>query len=205
MTQNAKMPLKVQGFQVFKEQLDSNEQRELVDDLRLAITTAPLFTPTMSNGKKMSVQMTALGKYGWFSDANGYRYIPTHPNGLKWPSIPTSILKIWSEFVSFDRMPDCCLLNYYQENTKMGLHLDNDEADYKWPVLSISLGDDALYRMGGKQRSDFTQSIWLSSGDIVLMGGDARLKYHGIDRIKFGTSRLLSHGGRINLTLRVVD
>ena len=88
---------------------------------------------------------------------------------------------------------------------KWDLHQDNDEADFNWPVLSISLGDDALFRIGNNDKGGKTDSIWLNSGDIVVMGGDARLKYHGVDRIRFGTSRLLKNGGRINLTLRVVD
>ena len=87
----------------------------------------------------------------------------------------------------------------------MGLHQDNDEQDFQFPVVSISLGDDALFRIGGTKRTDKTESVWLSSGDVVVMGGEARLAYHGIDRIRFGTSTLLKNAGRINLTLRVVD
>jgi alkylated DNA repair protein (DNA oxidative demethylase) len=87
----------------------------------------------------------------------------------------------------------------------MGLHRDADEADFSWPVLSISLGDPALFRVGGTVRTDPTASIELESGDVVVMGGGARCAYHGIDRIKFGQSALLPQGGRINLTLRVVD
>ena len=87
----------------------------------------------------------------------------------------------------------------------MGMHQDKDEADFSWPVLSISLGDQGLFRIGNATRGGKTESLWLSSGDVVVMGADARLTYHGVDRIKFGTSALLPKGGRINLTLRVVD
>jgi alkylated DNA repair protein (DNA oxidative demethylase) len=87
----------------------------------------------------------------------------------------------------------------------MGMHQDNDEADFDWPVLSISLGDDALFRIGNVEKGGKTDSFWLNSGDIIVMGDEARLKYHGIDRIRSGTSNLLKNGGRINLTLRVVD
>lgn len=205
MTQNAQRPLNVEGFQIFKDQIDLAYQLNIVHDLRKALESTPLFSPCLPNGKKMSVRISALGKYGWLSDGKGYRYSDRHPNGVSWPSIPGSILNIWRSFVSNKRMPDCCLLNYYAENTKMGLHVDNDEKDFTWPVLSISLGDDALFRIGGVMRNDKTRSIWLSSGDIVLMGGESRLKYHGIDRIKSGSSKLLKNGGRINLTLRVVD
>ena len=122
---------------------------------------------------------------------------------MTWPAIPDEILTIWQDLTGADRQPDCCLINYYGEGTKMGLHQDKDEADFSWPVLSISLGDDALFRIGNTTRGGKTESIWLSSGDVVIMGGPARLTYHGVDRIRFGSSKLLPKGGRINLTLRV--
>ena len=153
----------------------------------------------------MSVQMTSAGKYGWFTDRKGYRYEPKHPAGTDWPPIPSSVSSIWRDLVSTQRSPDCCLVNYYREKAKMGLHQDKDEADYSFPVLSISLGDPATFRMGGTNRSDPTNSILLESGDVVVFGDDARLAFHGIDRIHFGRSDLLKDGGRINLTLRVVD
>ena len=87
----------------------------------------------------------------------------------------------------------------------MGLHQDRDEADFTWPVVSVSLGDDALFRIGNQTRGGKTKSIWLTSGDVVIMGGEARLAYHGVDRTRFASSSLLPKGGRINLTMRVVD
>lgn len=86
----------------------------------------------------------------------------------------------------------------------MALHQDRDEADFSWPVVSVSLGDDGLFRIGNVTKGGKTESVWLNSGDVVVMGGAARLTYHGVDRIRFGSSQLLSKGGRINLTLRVV-
>jgi len=147
--------------------------------------------------------MTAAGALGWVTDRQGYRYQDTHPNGTAWPTIPDPVLKIWHDLVGTERDPECCLINYYADGARMGLHQDKDEADFSWPVLSVSLGDDALFRMGGTSRGGRTESIWLSSGDVVIMGGAARLAYHGIDRIRSGTSRLLPKGGRLNLTLRV--
>ena len=85
----------------------------------------------------------------------------------------------------------------------MGMHQDRDEADFRWPVVSVSLGDEGLFRIGNDTRGGKTESLWLQSGDVVVMGGAARLTYHGVDRIRFGSSRLLPKGGRINLTLRV--
>jgi alkylated DNA repair protein (DNA oxidative demethylase) len=149
--------------------------------------------------------MTSAGKYGWFTDPKGYRYIDRHPSGTPWPPVPPTALELWCELVSSERAPDCCLVNHYGAKARMGLHRDSDEADFSWPVLSISLGDPGLFRVGGPARSDPTVSVLLESGDVVVMGGAARLAYHGIDRIRFGASRLLPEGGRINLTLRVVD
>ena len=197
--------LTIRGFKIFKERLDLKIQNDLISDLREIVKVAPLFSPYVPGGNKMSVNMTSAGKYGWFSDTKGYRYISRQKNGNNWPQIPNSILEIWQKFVSSERNPDCCLINYYSKDAKMGLHQDNDEADFDWPVLSISLGDDALFRIGNVEKGGKTDSLWLNSGDIVVMGGAARLKYHGIDKIRSGTSNLLKNGGRINLTLRVVD
>lgn len=198
-------PLNIRGFEVYKGLLDVAAQRGIVQELRQIVSAAPLFSPKTRWGKPMSVRMTSAGKYGWFSDQAGYRYIPKHPDGSDWPDIPDSILAIWRDLVSKEREPDCCLVNLYQDTAKMGLHQDNDEKDFSWPVLSISLGDDGLFRVGGENRAGPTESIWLSSGDVVVMGGSARLAYHGVDRIKSNSSTLLASGGRLNLTLRVVD
>ncbi|MDE3028453.1 MAG: alpha-ketoglutarate-dependent dioxygenase AlkB [Paracoccaceae bacterium] len=197
--------LMLRGFAIHSCFLDFGAQAALVEDLRAVIRAAPLFSPQTVQGKTMSVRMTSAGRYGWFSDRAGYRYIPTHPSGSDWPAIPGRALSIWRTLVSGDRMPDCCLVNFYAEGARMGLHQDRDEADYSWPVLSISLGDEGLFRVGATTRGGTTESIWLRSGDVVVMGGDARLAYHGIDRIRAGSSTLLPKGGRINLTLRVVD
>ena len=198
-------PLNLRGFLIYKSLISGADQTQILNDVRAGLPQAPLFSPLTAWGKPMSVQMTSAGKYGWYSDQQGYRYEKKHPNGNDWPSIPQSVLRIWNQVVGGEREPDCCLINHYRENARMGLHQDNDEQDFGFPVVSISLGDDALFRIGGTDRKDKTESVWLSSGDVVVMGGDARLAYHGIDRIRFGTSTLLKHAGRINLTLRVVD
>ena len=197
--------LVIRGFKIFKEILDLNIQNDIISDLREIVKVAPLFSPHVPGGNKMSVKMTSAGKYGWFSDSKGYRYVSCQKNGNNWPQIPNSIMEIWQKFVSLEKNPDCCLINYYSKDAKMGMHQDNDEADFDWPVLSISLGDDALFRIGNVEKGGKTDSLWLNSGDIIVMGDEARLKYHGIDRIRSGTSNLLKNGGRINLTLRVVD
>lgn len=197
--------LLVRGFDIRKGWLDVAAQTQLIDDLRPILKSAPLFRPVTPSGKEMSVRMTSAGTLGWVTDKSGYRYQPHHPKGVDWPAIPDPILDIWRELASPDRDPDCCLINYYGEGARMGLHQDKDEADFSWPVLSISLGDDALFRIGNQTRGGKTESIWLNSGDVVIMGGPARLTYHGVDRIRFGSSKLLPKSGRINLTLRVAS
>ncbi len=196
--------LTVKGFVIHKGLLNPAAQASLVEDLRGVATAAPFVQHVTPRGRRMSVRMTAAGRVGWVSDRRGYRYDSQHPSGVPWPSIPHGVLALWREVCAPDRDPDCCLVNFYGEDARMGLHRDADEGDYAWPVLSISLGDPALFRMGGLERSDPTASILLESGDVVVMGGAARLAYHGIDRIRFGGSRLLPTGGRINITCRVV-
>ncbi|WP_419248141.1 alpha-ketoglutarate-dependent dioxygenase AlkB family protein [Seohaeicola saemankumensis] len=192
------------GIDVFQALLPPREQEALLADLRFVIRQAPLFRPVTARGTPMSVRMTSAGRVGWVSDRTGYRYQTMHPDGMAWPAIPDRVLDLWRALVSETRKPDCCLINFYGEGARMGLHQDRDEADFSWPVLSVSLGDDGLFRVGGTSRGGKTASVWLTSGDVIRMGGDARLAFHGVDRIRFGSSRLLPRGGRINLTLRVV-
>lgn len=198
-------PLNLRGVLVYPGYLAPPAQAALLAALRDVITAAPFFAPVTPSGKPMSVRMTAAGRYGWFADRKGYRYIPTHPAGSPWPAIPEAVLAVWRDLVSPVRMPDCCLVNHYAIGSRMGQHQDRDEADFAWPVLSISLGDAALFRVGGTTRAGGTESLWLQSGDVAVLGGPARLAYHGIDRLRPGSSTLLPEGGRINLTLRVVD
>lgn len=194
----------IRGVRIVSGALSVSQQQALVQDLRALIRQAPLFSPMTPYGKPMSVQMTSAGRFGWYSDRSGYRYRDKHPNGTAWPSIPKAVLDLWQGLVSPDRAPDCCLINFFGENARMGMHQDRDEADFSWPVLSISLGDDALFRIGNTTRGGKTESIWLKSGDVAVIGGEARLVYHGVDKIRHGSSTLLAKGGRINLTCRVV-
>lgn len=197
-------PLWLSGFALWPGLIDRADQARWVADLRAVAEAAPFVRPVTPGGRPMSVRMTAAGRLGWVSDRAGYRYAERHPSGVAWPPIPPRILALWRRVTGLARDPDCCLVNFYDAGARMGLHQDRDEGDFAFPVLSVSLGDDGLFRMGGPARTDPTTSRWLSSGDVVLMGGAARLAFHGIDRIRPGTSRLLPQGGRINVTLRVV-
>ena len=190
---------------VWRGLLDGVQQAALVAELRAVVAAAPLFGPLTPWGRPMSVRMTSAGKYGWYSDRKGYRYIATHPAGSPWPPIPPIALALWRAVAPEAPAPDCCLVNFYGEKARMGLHQDRDEASFAWPVVSISLGDEALFRIGTAMRGGPTESLWLGSGDVLALTGPSRLAYHGIDRLRFGSSSLLKEGGRINLTLRVVD
>jgi len=196
--------LHLRGFDIHAGLISAAEQADWVDDIRAVVAAAPLVSPVTPGGRPMSVRMTAAGRLGWVADRAGYRYAGTHPGGGDWPPIPGRVLDLWHRTTGLIRKPDCCLINFYGEGARMGMHQDRDEGDFSFPVLSVSLGDDALFRMGGVDRPAPTQSVWLRSGDVVVMGGDARLAFHGIDRVRHGSSLLLPKGGRINLTLRVV-
>ena len=181
-------------------------QQDLLEIVRTIIAAAPLFTPVMPRtGKPLSVRMTNCGPLGWVSDREGYRYQPTHPQtGQPWPEMPALLLDAWRELGSTDVPPQACLINYYAADARMSLHQDRDEEDFAAPVVSLSLGDTALFRIGGTRRADKTKSFRLASGDGFVLGGAARLAFHGVDRILPGTSTLLEEGGRFNLTLRRV-
>ena len=195
---------RVRGVALFQGLLDRPAQEALVAAVRGVVAAAPLFHPETARGRKMSVRMTSAGRLGWVSDRRGYRYEPRHPaTGDRWPAIPEAVLAVWRAVSGDPVDPDCCLVNFYGEGAKMGLHQDRDEADFSHPVVSISLGDEALFRIGNVERGGRTESLWLRSGDVLVMGGRARLLHHGIDRVKPGTSTLLKDGGRLNLTLRV--
>lgn len=187
--------------------LDRATQDALLAAIRAVIAAAPLYVPRMlRSGKPMSVRMTNCGPLGWVTDAErGYRYQATHPEtGAPWPAMPTAILKTWADLAGYPHAPEACLINSYAPDARMGLHQDKDEQELAAPVVSLSLGDTALFRVGGTQRSGPTQSVRLASGDAVVLGGQGRLAFHGVDRIVPGTSTLLPEGGRINLTLRRV-
>ena len=182
-------------------------QKMLLDIIRAATAQAPLFVPRMpKTGKEMSVRMTNLGPLGWVTDKqNGYRYQSVHPEtGKNWPDIPRQLLDLWQTVADYPHPPEACLVNYYSDDAKMGMHQDRDEAMFEAPVVSVSLGNECLFRVGSTTRGGKTKSFRLRSGDVMMLSGPARLAYHGVDRIYADTNDLLKNGGRINLTLRRV-
>ena len=202
-----KLELK-EGLIYYPGLLDQDHQNSLLSTIREVVKDAPLFVPQMPRtGKPMSVRMSNCGKLGWVTDKeNGYRYQPLHPStGNQWPKIPEALIDLWQRLSGYPDDPEACLINFYDPDARMGLHQDRDEQNFEAPVLSVSLGDDCLFRYGGENRSDGTKSIRLKSGDVILLSGKARLIFHGVDRIYKNTSDLLKSGGRINLTLRRVS
>lgn len=191
------------GVTLWRTRLDRAAQRALLDDV--LARAAPFYRPVMpGSGRPFSVEETNLGALGWVSDRHGYRYLPADPaTGTPWPPIPDMLIDLWNETTGYPAPPECCLVNLYRDGARMGLHQDRDQtADA--PVLSVSLGDEALFRIGGTARRGPTQSVKLASGDVLTFGGPARRAYHGIDRVIAGSSTLVPGGGRINLTLRRV-
>ena len=191
------------GFQLHPAALDADGQARLVAAVFAAAEIAPFHRQQTPGGKAMSVAQSSFGPFGWVSDARGYRYEDRHPlTGVAWPPMPAELLRLWDRFVGEGPPPDSCLINLYRESARMGLHQDADEADPDVPVVSISLGDTAVFRLGGPGRGDPTRSFRLASGDVCLLAGPSRRAFHGVDRILSGSSRLIRGGGRINLTLR---
>jgi alkylated DNA repair protein (DNA oxidative demethylase) len=194
------------GLRLYPDYLDRSAQAALVAALEQILAAAPLFTPRMpKSGRPMSVRMSNCGPLGWITDEAGYRYEPKHPvTKQAWPPMPEVLIGIWNTLGGYRYLPQACLINYYGATAKMGLHQDRDEEDFDAPVISLSLGDSCLFRIGGIKRGDPTHSLRLNSGDALVLSGKDRLAFHGVDRIYPDTSTLLAKGGRINLTLRRV-
>jgi len=195
-------PTGLPGFRLWPGALDAAAQQALLDQVLAAAEDAPFYRPVTPGGRPFSVEMTGMGPLAWVSDRAGYRYQPTHPvTDAPWPRMPQALLDLWDALTGWPVPPDACLVNLYRLDAKMGLHQDRDEADLSAPVLSVSLGDTAMFRIGPAEGGR-TRSLKLASGDVCALTGPARLARHGIDRLLAGSSQLIPAGGRINLTLR---
>lgn len=192
----------MEGFRFWPGRLTPHGQAALVAEVLAAVEQAPWVQPVTPGGRPFSVRQTSLGPLGWVSDRGGYRYQATHPEtGRPWPPMPGRLIDLWTELTGWPQAPDACLLNLYRGPAKMGLHQDRDEGDLGAPVLSISLGDTAVFRIGPAEGGR-TTSVRLASGDVCALTGPARLARHGVDRVLAGSSSLVPGGGRLNLTLR---
>jgi alkylated DNA repair protein (DNA oxidative demethylase) len=194
------------GVDYFPGFLGRAAQEAVRDEVLAILEAAPPFRPRMPRtGKPFSVMMSNCGALGWVSDEAGYRYQPTHPEtGRPWPAMPRELLEAFAAIAPGAPPPEACLINLYDSAARMGLHQDRDEDEFAAPVVSLSLGDTALFRVGGLQRNAPTRSFRLASGDAMSLAGESRLAFHGVDRVIAGSSSLLPQGGRINLTLRRV-
>lgn len=196
----------IEGFRFLPEYFPPAQQKALVTEVLGLLEVNPLYRGAMPRtGTPLSVRNTNLGPLGWVSDIKGYRYQPTHPvTGGAWPAIPQALLDLWEQVSTYPAPPQACLVNWYEAGSKLGLHIDADETARDAPVVSVSLGSRALFRLGGLERKSPTSSMRLASGDVVVLGGASRRAYHGVDRIYPDSSTLVPGGGRINLTLRRV-
>jgi len=196
----------IAGFRFLPEYFSPVRQRALVAEVLDLLDDCPLYRGAMPRtGRPLSVRNSNLGPLGWVSDIAGYRYQPRHPvTGRTWAPIPQALLDLWADVSDYPAPPQACLVNWYEATSKLGLHIDADETAKDAPVVSVSLGSRALFRLGGLERSSPTSSMRLASGDVVVLGGQSRRAYHGVDRIWPDSSQLVPGGGRINLTLRRV-
>jgi alkylated DNA repair protein (DNA oxidative demethylase) len=186
--------------------LDPAGQQGLLAAVREVARAAP-FAHARTKMGLTSAAMTNAGDAGWWSDLKGYRYETRNPaTGKSWPPMPEVFREVVARAVADtpwpDFTPDACLINFYGEGAKMGLHQDRDEKDFAQPIVTVSLGDDGDFQIGGMTRSDRGQVLVVKSGDALIMGGDSRMRFHGIRKIHFGTSPLETLAGRISLTFR---
>jgi len=198
------------GFRHYPHYFTHTQQKSLIESVKAGVLKAPFYQPTMPRtGIPLSVVMSNFGPLGWVTDKErGYRYEAAHPKtGAPWPDLPELLGELWDDVTDFPARPEATLINWYKEDkaSKMGMHVDNDENDLRAPVVSVSLGDPAMFRIGGPQRGGQTQGIKLFSGDVVVMADEARLCHHGVSKVFYGESALVPRGGRINLTMRRVN
>jgi alkylated DNA repair protein (DNA oxidative demethylase) len=179
---------------------------DLLSSLAAIESVAPFRQMHVPGGATMSVAMTNTGSLGWTSDRRGYRYTPTDPDsGLPWPAMPAAFERLAREAAAAagfpDFAPDACLINRYSPGSRLSLHQDREERDLQWPVVSVSLGMDATFLFGGHKRTDRTVRVPLRHGDVVVWGGEDRLRFHGVLPLKGAPHPLLGEQ-RINLTFR---
>ena len=197
------------GLVFFQSRLPASEQRELWNLCReLSEGDVPMYTPAVRGGKKMSVGMLCLGKH-WNGMTYQYEDRRSDFDGRAVPALPPRLVEVARAAAAdagFEMRPDLCIMNYYAEGAKMGVHQDKDERPETIaagiPIVSVSLGDAARFVVGGLTRREPTNPLVLRSGDVLVMGGPSRLRFHGVTRILPGTAPEGTGPGRFNLTFR---
>jgi alkylated DNA repair protein (DNA oxidative demethylase) len=197
------------GLHYFQGGLDADEQRRVWSACRaLASGPVPMYTPTVRGGRKMSVGMLCLGRH-WNAMTYGYEERRTDFDGLAVPPVPPDLAALAAAAASragFAMRADLCIMNFYDADSRMGVHQDKDEPAETIaagvPIVSISIGDAARFVVGGLTRREPTSPIVLRSGDVIVMGGPSRLRFHGVTKILPGTAPEGTGPGRFNLTFR---
>jgi DNA alkylation damage repair protein AlkB len=197
------------GVLVYQNFLATAEQRHLWEVCRtLAEGPVPMYTPTVRGGKKMSVRMLCLGKH-WNAQTYSYEDKRSDFDNLRVPEIPAELVALAVNAArqsGFSMRPDLCIMNFYDPESRMGVHQDKDEGEDSIragiPIVSVSIGDTARFVIGGLSRKEPTSAILLRSGDVLVMGGPSRLRFHGVTRIVPGTAPEGTGPGRFNLTFR---
>lgn len=157
-------------------------------------------------GRRMAVAMSNCGELGWISDERGYRYGPLDPeSGQPWPAMDPLLRALAGRAAAAcgfeDFRPDACLINRYEPGTRLTLHQDKDEQDFRQPIVSVSLGLPAVFLFGGLRRAEPCLRLNLRHGDVLVWGGPARLRFHGVAPLSPGHHESLG-AQRLNLTFR---
>jgi alkylated DNA repair protein (DNA oxidative demethylase) len=199
-----------EGVTLFAGRIGIAESRAMLDEMKTVLAEAPPYRLRMKTGVSVINRMTNCGARGWHSDAHGYRYVDRHPEtDAPWPAIPQPVARAAIAAArdcggAFE--PDACLVNLYDAGGRLNLHQDRDESDFAWPIVSLSFGADAVFALGGSARSDPVQTMTLRHGDVLVMHGPGRLRFHGVRTIRPGTAPFthtaIPESGRLNLTLR---
>lgn len=200
------------GFHHLPGFLSADEQQALLGIAREVVRAAPLLRPRMVIAGQVlpfKLTLTNAGPWGWWADEAGFRYVDAHPvTGRPWPPIPQLLLRLAERALDACGLPimgvENCLLNHYAAGESLGQHQDNTEQDLDAPIVSLSIGADALFLLGGPQRSDPPREYVLRSGDLVIQSGPARRAFHGIKKLYPTMGNTLKDGGRLNFTLRKV-
>lgn len=197
------------GFHHLKAWLPPAAVGEFIEGARIVCLDAPLLQPTMPDGTPLSVKVASAGACGWWADRKGYRYVDKHPKtGKPFPAIPANLAAYALGALTAVGLPpmrlDTMLINFYDDLAKLGLHVDRTEDDRTAPIVSFSVGADAVFLMGTWDKAGKTTQHILSTGDLVIQSGDSRQSFHGIKKLLPTMPNPLKHGGRLNFTFRKV-